>query len=767
MTKRIFSLFLSALFVFSFSVVVYATDDCPHNFGYFEYEAVAPTCGKDGHIKYKECKLGCGQLTDTRRNPLTWDQIVSPATGEHVYGADGKCTVCGYGVDCDHEGGNATCCEKAVCSLCGESYGEYDYLNHTTDETELKNYLAPTCKTEGYSGNLYYVCCDTLKESGNSTGYADHEYSENVVEKDKDYHGNKCSVCGDYTNLTVHNWNLKSTITEAECTEDGLGIYVCAECDAEKEGTISATGHTEVVVKGTSATCTENGLTDGVKCSVCGEFTVKQEVILSSGHATETRQENLINATCGKDGSYDLVTYCATCNDVISTEHKVTPATGIHNFDTEVDGTKILPTCTADGSVLMKCTCGETKTVILPKNTDAHTWSSESVVVKNPTCTTKGETKYQCMNSGCNAYYTEETAIDNNAHKWSEWTVSYDSDCENTGLKVRVCEHNSSHKEQEIIQLKNHTAVFVSEKESTCTVKGNAAYWYCSVCSKKFADSSCKTEITNVELPFKAHSYSVYTYNNDATCNTDGTETSVCDICKVNTNTRIRLGTKLEHKYSSYVSDNNATCATDGTKIAVCDYCKTSHDTVTDIGSKDTVSHTPDVTGQMCTVCGKEFEGVHRWSSEKVVTESATCIDEGSKAIICLDCGAEKIGTSEVIPAVGHSYTDDWQILSAPTCKNDGLRVKVCKSCYFVLDEIMLKTEHYDADSDNICNACGTEIKAETADSSNNSSTENGTTIECTCNCHKTGFAKIIFSITNFFQKLFGINKVCACGEPH
>ncbi len=37
----------------------------------------------------------------------------------------------------------------------------------------------------------------------------------------------------------------------------------------------------------------------------------------------------------------------------------------------------------------------------------------------------------------------------------------------------------------------------------------------------------------------------------------------------------------------------------------------------------------------------------------------------------------------------------------------------------------------------------------------------------CSCNCHKTGITHFFFIIVNFFQKLFGQNKVCACGVAH
>ena len=37
----------------------------------------------------------------------------------------------------------------------------------------------------------------------------------------------------------------------------------------------------------------------------------------------------------------------------------------------------------------------------------------------------------------------------------------------------------------------------------------------------------------------------------------------------------------------------------------------------------------------------------------------------------------------------------------------------------------------------------------------------------CSCNCHKGGISGFFFKILNFFQKLFGKNKVCACGVKH
>ena len=39
--------------------------------------------------------------------------------------------------------------------------------------------------------------------------------------------------------------------------------------------------------------------------------------------------------------------------------------------------------------------------------------------------------------------------------------------------------------------------------------------------------------------------------------------------------------------------------------------------------------------------------------------------------------------------------------------------------------------------------------------------------VPCACKCHGNFIQRLIFKITNFFQKLFGKNKVCACGVKH
>ena len=66
---------------------------------------------------------------------------------------DHVCDYCGK-VITNHIGGNKTCRDKAVCEVCGKSYGELDPNNHT----DLKHFPAKAA-TEDSEGNIEYWYC--------------------------------------------------------------------------------------------------------------------------------------------------------------------------------------------------------------------------------------------------------------------------------------------------------------------------------------------------------------------------------------------------------------------------------------------------------------------------------------------------------------------------------------------------------------------------------------------------------------------------------
>lgn len=81
-------------------------------------------------------------------------------------------------------------------------------------------------------------------------------------------------------------------------------------------------GHSPETVPGYDATCTEEGLTDGSKCSNCGEILEAQEIIPALGHGSAVVRNK--RAATYKIGGYTGDTYCSVCNQLLK-EGKNTP----------------------------------------------------------------------------------------------------------------------------------------------------------------------------------------------------------------------------------------------------------------------------------------------------------------------------------------------------------------------------------------------------------------------------------------------------------
>ena len=84
-----------------------------------------------------------------------------------------KCDICGKIIS-NHIGGKETCRDKAVCEVCGKSYGELDPNNHT----DLKHFPAKA-STEDSEGNIEYWYC-----SGCGKYYSDKDGIKKIAKAD-------------------------------------------------------------------------------------------------------------------------------------------------------------------------------------------------------------------------------------------------------------------------------------------------------------------------------------------------------------------------------------------------------------------------------------------------------------------------------------------------------------------------------------------------------------------------------------------------------
>ncbi|MBQ7755121.1 MAG: hypothetical protein IJR78_05235, partial [Clostridia bacterium] len=165
---------------------------------------------------------------------------------------------------------------------------------------------------------------------------------------------------------------------------------------------IPATGHTPVAIPSTAATCTEDGLTEGSKCSICGEVLVAQEIIPATGHTVIIVSGR--EATDTEDGLTDGQT-CSVCGAVIKAQET------IHTWS---DWTvKEAPTCTEDGTEIRTCSaCGaeETRTI------DAYGHRFGDWITDTPATCIRKELQYRkCGRCGVTQWRSEGELSD---HSW-------------------------------------------------------------------------------------------------------------------------------------------------------------------------------------------------------------------------------------------------------------------------------------------------------------------------------------------------------------
>lgn len=130
------------------------------------------TCTRDGLTDGSKCEY-CGitykkqETIPARGHSFDGGVIVRPATDDQRGIIKYTCTVCGYYYEQTtdvaphvHIGGVASCIHKAICSICGTAYGEYDNTNH--NHTQAIPDREPSCAAAGSKGGMRCTDCGTI-----------------------------------------------------------------------------------------------------------------------------------------------------------------------------------------------------------------------------------------------------------------------------------------------------------------------------------------------------------------------------------------------------------------------------------------------------------------------------------------------------------------------------------------------------------------------------------------------------------------------------
>jgi len=610
---------------------------------------------------------------------------------------------------------------ETYCTVCDTVTKEEEFTpaatgehNYTTEKAGTK--VEATCTT---AGKVTKVCaCGAEREETIAIVPTAHKFINT----------GKCEYCG--TDCT-HSWTAGVCTVCGDTCEHTGGTAKCnakAECTTcgEEYGSFDATNHadtTELRNKA-DATCTAKGYTGDTVYKCCDAEVAKGTEIDMLDHSyTVEVTTSKVASTCATKGSVDMK--CATC-DAINPEKKELDLdpTNHEGFTKEVEGTKTPATCVATGSVKMECACGDRKTVTLDIDNTAHDLDTlkklsdtehgkpckregctyvadkaahaytEVIATVLPTCVTKGSKTTKCV---CGDEKTE-VLNENDNHDWGVYTETKAPTCTEKGTKEAACKREGcAEKDIKEIPALGHDMEEVAAKEATCKEAGNNKYYACDRCDKFFKDEAGAIE-TTVEAETIAkgeHKFTKYNVVKDATCEANAVEKATCDVCEEATHERAMPGTMLAHTFKDYKSDGNATCKVDGTMTAVCEMCKEAKDTKTEVDSHKTAPHTPDAAGVKCTLCGEMLVCLHTYSTEKLITKTPTCTTDGQKAIVCSKCKANKPGSEEVIPALGHSFTNYISDGNA-TCTVDGTQTAYCDNGCGMSDTIIEEAVGHD-----------------------------------------------------------------------
>lgn len=225
-------------------------------------------------------------------------------------------TVPGYAATCNSTG----LTDGAKCSVCGKTLKEQTVISALGHDLIYHLAKDPTCTQPGWAA---YESCSRCGYTTYQEIPAAHTPGEAVRENEKaptcTATGSYdevvcCSVCGEELSrktVTVeaagHQWGAWETTKAPTCIAEGEERRTCTVCGETETRTADKAAHTPVTVEGKDATCTEEGLSDGEKCSVCGKTLKEQETIPALGHDfgdwTEDKDAGVETRTCSRCGA--------------------------------------------------------------------------------------------------------------------------------------------------------------------------------------------------------------------------------------------------------------------------------------------------------------------------------------------------------------------------------------------------------------------------------------------------------------------------------
>ena len=281
---------------------------------------------------------------------------------------------------------------------------------------------------------------------------------------------------------TAHDWDT------AYRNDENGHWHKCRNCDATSASephTVAAIGEEK------PATCTEDGVTAGEKCSVCGYVTEEQKTLSKLEH--KLTHFNAKEANCSSVGNIEYW-YCERCEGY---------------FTDEAANQKV-----------------EQADIVIAIDPSAHKFGEMQAGVA-ATCTATGVKAHKDCEY-CKKHFAEDgteitdltIAIDPSAHKFGEMQAEVAATCTTAGTKAhKDCEYCKKHFDESGAEIADLTididpsahkfGEMQSAVAATCTTAGTKAHKDCEYCGKHFDTDG--TEIADLTIAALGHSYAAIT----------------------------------------------------------------------------------------------------------------------------------------------------------------------------------------------------------------------------------------------------------------
>ena len=237
-------------------------------------------------------------------------------------------------------------------------------------------------------------------------------------------------------------------------------------------------------------------------------------------------------------------------------------------------------------------------------------------------------------------------------HKYGDWTIVSEANCETDGLKTRAC-NGCKETEQETIKAKGHNyGAFLPEVSATCETEGTKGHYECSACHKNFDNE--KHELSALTVAKIDHRLGAPETIENPTCTNEGKAIKRCANCDY---TETITLPKNAHNYVE-TARTEPTCTEQGNKQTTCDGCGDVQNT-----ALDKLGHT----------FGDKPQYVYDYLDS---TDPNLCFKKYRK---CRRCNQDVYYMAQ-----SHSLTNDNDRSVAATCTKTGIAAKKCLRCNYL-----------------------------------------------------------------------------------